>query len=118
MSQCSCEDSPTASAVFTAFSLFARPYILPTQGASDTTTMSFSIPANFAIEKSGKRREYIRGNAQIDDKGKMSVSIYHNQSSGVLRSTSWANGLVTIKPYSTINPGDLVEFIPFSGLSF
>ncbi len=104
-------------AVFTAFSLFARPYILRTQGSSYTSIKSFQIPANFDLKKSGTRCEYIRANAEFDDNGKMSLSIYHNQGSGVLRSASWANGLALIQPNTVVSKGDLIEFIPFSELS-
>ncbi|MBP8230589.1 MAG: hypothetical protein KAX62_10165, partial [Xylophilus sp.] len=38
------------------------------------------------------------------------------QSSGVLTSTVWGDGLVDNPPGQTINHGDTVKFIPFSEL--
>ena len=40
--------------------------------------------------------------------------IYKNQSSGVLRSAAWAEGLVEVREGSTLAQGDEVGFIPLS----
>ena len=42
--------------------------------------------------------------------------LYPNQSSGVLRSAAWADGLVEVRENSTLVEGDAVRFIPFSEL--
>ena len=44
------------------------------------------------------------------------VSIYHTNSSGVLSSLAWADGLVELPEDCTgVAPGDAVEYLPFSG---
>jgi molybdopterin molybdotransferase len=40
--------------------------------------------------------------------------IYRNQSSGVLRSAAWAEGLVEVLEGRTLVQGDEVSFIPLS----
>lgn len=98
--------------VFATFCIFARPFILKTQGMTDTTANSFIVPAEFEWPKAGSRNEYVR--AKIQD-GK--VRIFPHQGSGVLTSTSWANGLAFIPANTTVKPGDMIAFTPFSELS-
>jgi molybdopterin biosynthesis enzyme len=43
--------------------------------------------------------------------------LYPNQGASALISTTWANGIVVVREQQTIQVGDLIEFIPFSGLS-
>jgi molybdopterin molybdotransferase len=44
------------------------------------------------------------------------LDLFPNQSSGVLTSASWADGLVDNPPLQAIKPGDMVKYIPFSGM--
>lgn len=93
------------------FGLLTRPYLLRRQGVADVTPLRFDVPAGFEWTKAGRRREYLR--ARIDQG---QVRIYKNQSSGVLRSAAWAEGLVEVREGSTPKPGDSVPFIPLSEL--
>ena len=97
--------------VFATVCIFARPFILKKQGMTDTTANSFKVPADFEWNKAGKRHEYVRTRV---DNGK--VYLYPNQGSGVLTSTSWANGLAFIPAGNTVQPGDMIDFTPFSEL--
>ena len=98
--------------VFATFCIFARPFISEKQGASETQANSFMVAADFEWPKAGKRHEYVR--ARVEENV---VKLFPHQGSGVLTSTSWANGLAVIPAGTTIKPNDLVEFIPFSELS-
>ncbi|UVL91894.1 MULTISPECIES: molybdopterin molybdotransferase MoeA [Pseudomonas] len=93
------------------FGLLARPYLLRRQGVADVAPLRFSVPAGFDWPKPGNRREYLR--ARIEDG---QVRIYKNQSSGVLRSAAWAEGVVEVREGSMPRQGELVPFIPFSEL--
>nr|WP_152959120.1 gephyrin-like molybdotransferase Glp [Pseudomonas sp. MN1F] len=93
------------------FGLLTRPYLLRRQGVADVTPLRFDVPAGFEWTKAGSRREYLR--ARIDNG---QVRIYKNQSSGVLRSAAWAEGLVEVREGTTPKPGDSVPFIPLSEL--
>jgi molybdopterin molybdotransferase len=102
---------------FVTFCLFVRPFILQRQGVSSTPSGSFSVRADFSWPKAGTRREYVRGKLQYGLDGMPEVSIYPNQSSGVLTSVVWADGLVDIPIGTTVEPGQIVRFIPFSAIT-
>jgi len=91
------------------FALLARPYLLRRQGVGDVLPLQFQVPAGFVWAKPGNRREYLRGRME---QGR--AVIYRNQSSGVLRSAAWAEGLVEVLEGRTLVEGDWVNFIPLS----
>ena len=91
------------------FALLARPYLLRRQGVQAVEPLKFQVPAGFVWPKPGNRREYLRGRLE---QGR--AIIYKNQSSGVLRSAAWADGLVEVLEQSTLAEGDWVGFIPLS----
>ncbi|WP_411566496.1 gephyrin-like molybdotransferase Glp [Pseudomonas orientalis] len=91
------------------FALLARPYLLRCQGVEDVQPLRFEVPAGFVWPKPGNRREYLRGRIE---QGK--AVIYHNQSSGVLRSAAWAEGFVEVMEGTTLAAGDPVNFIPLN----
>ena len=91
------------------FALLARPYLLRRQGVQAVEPLKFQVPAGFVWPKPGNRREYLRGRLE---QGR--AVIYKNQSSGVLRSAAWAEGLVEVLEDSTLVEGDGVAFIPLS----
>jgi molybdopterin molybdotransferase len=103
--------------VFATFCIFARPYIMKTQGVTDTNANSFRVPSGFELDGKESRNEYLRVRIEINDKGQSSLSLYSNQSSGVLTSASWANGFAFIPANTKVEEGDLVEFTPFSEFS-
>ncbi|SQF97967.1 molybdenum cofactor biosynthesis protein [Paucimonas lemoignei] len=91
------------------FALLARPYLLRRQGVADVTPLQFPVPAGFAWTRPGNRREYLRGRLE---QGR--AVFYKNQSSGVLRSAAWADGLIEVREHSTVEEGGWVNFIPLS----
>jgi molybdopterin molybdotransferase len=97
---------------FVTFCLFVRPFLLKRMGAADVLYRAFAMQADFAWTKPGARREFLR--AQLQPNGKL--ALFGNQSSGVLTSCAWADGLVDLAIDQTVQPGDWVRFIPFSEL--
>ena len=93
------------------FGLLTRPYLLRRQGVQAVKPLQFAVPAGFDWPKAGNRREYLRARLE---QGR--ALIYRNQSSGVLRSAAWAEGLVEVLEGSTPMQGDIVQFIPLSEL--
>ncbi|MGH8419493.1 MAG: molybdopterin molybdotransferase MoeA [Pseudomonas sp.] len=91
------------------FALLARPYLLRRLGARDVNPLQFKVPAGFVWDKPGNRREYLRGRLE---QGRLIA--YRNQSSGVLRSAAWADGLIEVIEGTTVAEGDLLNFIPLS----
>ena len=93
------------------FGLLARPYLLRRMGVESVAPLGFEVPAGFTWSKAGKRREYLRARMEHGR-----VVIYPNQSSGVLRSAAWADGLAEVLENTTLAEGDSVRFIPLSEL--
>ncbi|MFX1801954.1 hypothetical protein, partial [Campylobacter jejuni] len=93
------------------FALLARPYLLRRLGVAQVAPLRVEVPAGFAWTKAGQPREYLRGRLE---QGR--AVLYPNQSSGVLRSASWAEGLVEVREGRTLVEGEGVAFIPLSEL--
>jgi len=93
---------------FVTFLLLVRPFLMRLQGASQVAVNSIAMPAHFALPKADKRREFLR--ARRNAQG--GVDLFGNQSSGVLTSAVWADGLVDNPPGTAIAHGDMVRFIP------
>lgn len=91
------------------FGLLARPYMLRRLGVQRVEPLGFPLPAGFTWSKPGMRREYLRARLEHGR-----VVPYANQSSGVLRSAAWAEGLAEVMEGSTLAEGDMLRFIPLS----
>ena len=100
---------------FVTFLLFVRPFILRLQGvAGNLAPRSYQLPAAFERLKADKRNEFLR--AKINDDGEL--ELFANQSSGVLTSTVWGDGLIDCPPGLSIARGDMLRFIPFNELLY
>jgi molybdopterin molybdotransferase len=97
---------------FITFLLLVRPFLLKLQGARDLAPRTIAMPAHFTLAKADKRREFLR--ARRNAAG--GLDLFANQSSGVLTSAVWGDGVVDNPAGTTISHGDLVAFIPFSEL--
>ena len=97
---------------FVTFVLFVRPFILRLQGVADVLPKSFAMRADFEQAKADRRNEFLR--ARINDKG--GLDLFPNQSSGVLTSTVWGDGLIDNPVGNKIMQDDIVRFIPFNEL--
>ena len=99
---------------FVTFLLFVRPFIHALQGAQTSSPKSYSMRADFSWPKADRRNEFLR--VRINDTH--GLDLFKNQSSGVLTSTVWGDGLVDNPPNQIIQPGDVVRFIPFNELLY
>ena len=99
---------------FVTFLLFVRPFILALQGAKVAPPKSYPMRSDFVWKKPDRRNEYLR--VRVNEGG--GLDLFPNQSSGVLTSTVWGDGLVDNPPGQAIAVGDVVNFIPFTELSF
>jgi molybdopterin molybdotransferase len=99
---------------FVTFLLFVRPFIHALQGAQTSTPKFYSMRADFSWPKADRRNEFLR--VRINDAH--GLDLFSNQSSGVLTSTVWGDGLVDNPPNQVIQPGDVVRFIPFNELLY
>jgi len=97
---------------FVTFLLFVRPFILKLQGREARQPQSYPMRADFDWLKADRRNEFLR--VKMNEQG--GLDLFSNQSSGVLTSASWGDGLVDCPPNQPIQAGDLVKYIPFDAL--
>ena len=95
---------------FMTFLLLVRPFLLRLQGATDVAIQPIAARAHFSWPKADKRREFLR--VRRDAQG--GLELFANQSSGVLTSAVWGDGVVDNPPGQRITHGDTVQFIAFS----
>jgi len=97
---------------FVTFLLFVRPFILKLQGREVLPAQSYPMRADFDWLKADRRNEFLR--VKINARG--GLDLFPNQSSGVLTSASWGDGLVDCPPGHAFKKGDLVKYLPFNTL--
>jgi molybdopterin molybdotransferase len=101
---------------YVTFLLLVRPFLLKLQGAAESLVQPpfkpFKLRADFDLPRADKRREFLRVRRNADG----GLDLFPNQSSGVLTSTVWADGLVDNPAGTTIARGDLVNYIALSDL--
>jgi molybdopterin molybdotransferase len=97
---------------FITFLLLVRPFILKLQGATRLAPASVLLPAHFSLPRGDRRREFLR--ARRNAQG--GLDLFANQSSGVLTSAVWGDGLVDNPPGHSIDRGEPVRFISFAEL--
>jgi molybdopterin molybdotransferase len=97
---------------FVTFLLFVRPFVLRLSGVRVVTPRALSLRADFTQSKADRRNEFLR--ARINPAG--GLDLFPNQSSAVLTSTVWGDGLIDNPPNHVISAGETVHFIPFSEL--
>jgi molybdopterin molybdotransferase len=95
---------------FMTFLLLVRPFLLALQGATRTAFEPMRMRADFDWPRPDKRREFLR--VRVNAQG--GLDLFGNQSSGVLTSTVWGDGVVDTPAGHLIQRGELVPFIPFS----
>jgi molybdopterin molybdotransferase len=97
---------------FLTFLMLVRPFLLTLQGATRVAPEAVKMRADFDWLRADKRREFLR--ARRNAAG--GLELFGNQSSGVLTSMVWGDGLVDNPSGQTIKSGDTVNFIPFASL--
>ena len=98
---------------YVTFMLLVRPFLLRLQGATQVEPVRMALPAHFEIKRGDKRREFLR----VRRNAAGGLDLFPNQSSGVLTSAVWADGLVDNPAESTIAHGDIVQFLVFAELT-
>ena len=95
---------------YVTFLLLVRPFLLKLLGATDLAPNTIVAQAHFNWPRADRRREFLR----VRRNAAGGLELFPNQSSGVLTSAVWADGLVDNAPGQTIQHGDSVRFIPFA----
>jgi molybdopterin molybdotransferase len=108
--------NPVSSLV--TFLLLVRPMLMALHGCADAVAgaaagvMAIPMRADFDGPKADKRREFLRARRNLQG----GLDLFANQSSGVLTSVVWADGLIDNPAGQAISKGDMVRFIPLSQL--
>ena len=82
------------------------------QGRDWRKPVPLPVPADFDWPKPDSRREFLRARLVGGADGNTRVQIFPNQDSGVLTSTVWADGFVEIAENTTVQRGDIVDYLP------
>jgi len=94
--------------VFVTALVIARPFLFDSQGVEHGELNPVRQTALFD-KKGSARQEYLRVRS-----GAEGAEIFTRQSSGILYSTCWGDGLVVQKPGEDINVGSYVDVIPYA----
>jgi len=97
---------------FLTFLLLVRPFLLTLQGATRVAPEPVQMRADFDWPRADRRREFLR--ARRNAAG--GLHLFANQSSGVLTSMVWGDGVIDNPPGQIIQAGDMVNFIPLASL--
>ncbi len=102
--------NPVSSVV--TFLLAVAPVLRAIQGCPAALPQAVSVRADFDWPQPDKRREFLR--ARFNAQG--GVELFANQSSGVLTSAVWADGLVDNPSGQVVRRGDAVRLLLLSSL--
>lgn len=97
---------------FVTFQLLVRPFLRALQGIEWMAPAPYALQANFDFPHPDKRREFLRVKRNTSG----TLDLFPNQSSGVLTSVVWGDGVVDNPASQAIKAGDWVRFYPFSEL--
>jgi molybdopterin molybdotransferase len=97
---------------FVTFLVVVAPVLRALQGGSGQLPTGLPLVAGFDWPKPDKRREFLRVRLAADGR----LELFPNQSSGVLTSAVWADGLLDNPPGQAIAAGDTVRFLPLATL--
>ena len=95
---------------FVTFQLLVRPFLLALQGQVPKASNSYLMQANFDFPKPDRRREFLR----VQRNAAGTLDLFPNQSSGVLTSVVWGDGVIDNPSMQAIKHGDWVRYFPFA----
>jgi molybdopterin molybdotransferase len=87
-----------------------RPFLAALQGAVVRDLSPYRLPVHFDWPRPDKRREFLR----VRRNAQGGLDLFPNQSSGVLTSAVWGDGLVDVAPGQVLCRGDVVAYLPFA----
>ena len=97
---------------FVTFLIAVAPLLRALQGADPALPAPLALRADFDWPRPDKRREFLR--VRRNPNG--GLDLFPNQSSGVLTSAVWADGLLDNPPGQSFVRGTTVRYLPFDGL--
>ncbi|MDX1408811.1 MAG: molybdopterin molybdotransferase MoeA, partial [Saprospiraceae bacterium] len=103
------------SAVLVCYLTLVLPTLRRCCGQEAVLPEPVSLPVNFSINRPAKRQEYLRVRCSQGNRG-LVLEKHPNQSSGMLSSAVWADGLAVVPVGETVFPGDYLSFYSFADL--
>ncbi|MEH6356483.1 MAG: molybdopterin molybdenumtransferase MoeA, partial [Marinobacter sp.] len=103
------------ASVLVTFLMVGMPYIRQRQGRLHIHPVGQQVVAGFSVGSASARREFVRARLE-QERGATVIKAFPNQSSGVLSSACWADGLAVVPEHSTLSPGNTITYFPFSEL--
>jgi molybdopterin molybdotransferase len=97
---------------FVTFALAVRPVLLRLQGVDHWQPRACDLRADFDWPRPDRRQEFLRVRRNAEG----GLDLFANQSSGVLTSAVWGDGLVDNPPGQAIRRGDVVRYLAFAEL--
>jgi molybdopterin molybdotransferase len=97
---------------FVTFLLLVRPFLLRLQGVQDVAPKTVVMRADFDWPRADKRQEFLRVRRNANG----GLDLFENQSSGVLTSLVWGDGLVDNPAGQPIHYGQTVSYLSFAEL--
>ena len=97
---------------FVTFLLAVAPVLRAMQGLPAALPEALPLPAHFDWPRPDKRREFLR----VRRNAAGGLDLFANQSSGVLTSAVWADGLVDNPPGHAIAQGEMLAYRPLAAL--
>jgi len=97
---------------FVTYLVAVVPLLRALQGLPTLPPAAFAMRADFDWLKPDRRREFLRARRN----GRGGIELFPNQSSGVLTSAVWADGLVDNAAGQAVRQGDSVTFLPLAEL--
>lgn len=104
-------------AVFVTFAHVVRPLLAAMAGGRLDPVVAFPVRAGFAYRKKEGRREYVRVLLERDGEGRLLARKHPREGAGVITSLTETDGLVELEEdRRTVEPGEIVGFIPYAAL--
>ncbi len=103
------------SAVLVCYLVLVLPFLRRCLGASRVLPPPMLLPADFSVARAGKREEYLRVRVAGRD-GQAVLEKHPNQSSGMLSSALWADGLAVVPAGETVQAGQPLAYYSFASL--
>ena len=97
--------------VFVTLVIIARQFLMHSQGVADSVIQPLQAPSLFS-KRGSSREDYLR--VRMTGRG---LERFPIDSSGVINSLCWSDGLVRQQVGQDIAPGDLVDYFPY-GIMF
>ena len=105
-------------AVMITAMIILRPMIVRLMGGTGLTPHRFRVVADFAYDKKKNRREWLRARLVDDGEAGWRAIKFPRDGAGILTSMVETDGLIELpEDLTRLEPGTMVDFLPFSGLS-